>query len=526
MDLMKEFFKGITISEITSLSSGVIISCILTIVPSSAAIAQVDPLQDKLLTVYNTLRGRFEQILKPLARGNAGEVKIEKFEINDNSIDFYVKIHHYQVCTKTACSTGDTYDITKAIQGQIDIFNPYESIQKINFCVDLPPQVGGSACADTQEIQQIPVLITNSLIPIVKTVIPLDVVACARDPITIKPEAINLLEPIDQKLLNCVPKLSSIADAWKSRTDKIQSALSKLEIGNNGSSKECAVPRIVQDCAKWVRTFWGSRECIAPYARQDGCEQWVEKRVPAGVTQDGCNLWIQKRVPSGVTQDGCNQSIEKPISASATCTYDYTFNISTGESKPVFSCGRGGLGEYKIDASAFTTILNGEMPSLGQLLTSVSITSPMFSSNDRDEYQNVRKEIISKYQGSFIYFSSEAFVNWASVENQGANVIASVLTGGSYSAELVRQIEERLRTEVSFGMNTFLSQTAIQLSTEQIVSMMTNNKTIKLNGFNISVKVVNTPKINQKCMIQPRRECLPEIQSPRLGFAIIATPFK
>jgi len=71
-----------------------------------------------------------------------------------------------------------------------------------------------------------------------------------------------------------------------------------------------------------------------------------------------------------------------------------------------------------------------------------------------------------------------------------------------------------------------LSQTAIQLSTEQIVSMMTNNKTIKLNGFNISVKVVNTPKINQKCMIQPRRECLPEIQSPRLGFAIIATPFK
>jgi len=478
MDLMKEFFKGITISEITSLSSGVIISCILTIVPSSAAIAQVDPLQDKLLTVYNTLRGRFEQILKPLARGNAGEVKIEKFEINDNSIDFYVKIHHYQVCTKTACSTGDTYDITKAIQGQIDIFNPYESIQKINFCVDLPPQVGGSACADTQEIQQIPVLITNSLIPIVKTVIPLDVVACARDPITIKPEAINLLEPIDQKLLNCVPKLSSIADAWKSRTDKIQSALSKLEIGNNGSSriekleynltgnyislvalaqashtwnikecivprmvttystvnecavprmvttystvnecavprmvttyssvKECAVPRIVQDCAKWVRTFWGSRECIAPYARQDGCEQWVEKRVPSGVTQDGCNLWIQKRVPSGVTQDGCNQSIEKPISASATCTYDYTFNISTGESKPVFSCGRGGLGEYKIDASAFTTILNGEMPSLGQLLTSVSITSPMFSSNDRDEYQNVRKEIISKYQGSFIYFS-------------------------------------------------------------------------------------------------------------------------
>ena len=411
----------------------------------------------------------------------------------------------------------------------------------------------------------------------------LDVEACARDPLTTKPESINLLEPIDQKLLNCVPELSSIADKWRANADRIKSALGELRIGNNGTSsidkleynltgnyislscsaraahtwnikecavprmvttystvkecavprmvttystvKECAVPRMVQDCAKWVRTPWGSRECVAPTVRQDGCERWVEKRVPSGVRQDGCERWVEKQIPSGVRQDGCERWLEQPVSASATCTYNYTFNILTGESKPVFSCGQGALGEYKLDASAVTAILNGEMPTMGQLLTSVSITPPLFSDESRDEYHNIRNDIISKHSGSIVYFSSEAFVNWASAKNQGANIILSVLSGGSYGAEFARQVEERLRTELTY-MGTFASQTTVQLGAEQILSMMMGQGNMNLNGFDISVKVVNTPEVIQKCMIQPRRECSPEIQSPRLGFAIIATPTK
>jgi hypothetical protein len=216
---------------------------------------------------------------------------------------------------------------------------------------------------------------------------------------------------------------------------------------------------------------------------------------------------------------------ETSASASTTCTYNYTFNISTGESKPVLSCGRGALGEYKIDASAVTAILRGEMPTMGSLLNSISITPPLFSDNTRDEYQNVRNDMISKHQGSVVYFSSESFVNWASAENQGANIIVSALTVGSYGAELIRQIEQRLRTELTY-MGTFAAQSSIQLGSEQIVSMMTGKGTMRLQGFDISVKVVNTPKIIQKCMVQPRRECIPEIKSPRLGFAIIATPRK
>jgi hypothetical protein len=286
--------------------------------------------------------------------------------------------------------------------------------------------------------------------------------------------------------------------------------------------KECAVPRIVTGCKRWVSTPWG-KECAAPYPKQEGCNKWVEKKVPSGVRQEGCNKWVETQVPDGFYIERRTITPETSASASATCTYDYNFNISTSESKPVFKCGQGALGEYKLDASAVTSILNGEMPALGKLLTSVSITPPGFSDESRDEYHNIRNSIISSHSGSVVYFSSETFVNWASVENQGANVILSILSGGSFSAELARQIEERLRTELGF-MSVFFSQTAIDLGAEQIMSMLIGNKSMNLGGFDISAKIVNTPKIIQKCMIQPRRECSPEIQSPRLGFAIIATP--
>lgn len=405
----------------------------------------------------------------------------------------------------------------------------------------------------------------------------LDIEACARDPITSKPEVINLLNPIDQKLLNCVPDLSSIANQWRSQADKIKSVISRLEIGNNGNSniekleynltgnyislvasaraahtwtipavitdvpvpkfrtvrecgvpnmvttyrkvKECAVPKIGQTgCAKKILG-----ECVAPTFGKVGCNKWVETQVPNGVRQEGCKKWVETQVPDGFNIERRTITPETSASASTTCTYDYNFNISTSESKPVFSCGKGALGEYTLNASAVTSILSGEMPTLGKLLTCCSITPPLFSDESRDEYNNIRNSIISSHSGSIVYFSSESFVNWASVENHGANLIVTILSGGSFGAEFARQVEERVRTELGF-MGVFLSQTAVDLGVEQIASMLTGNRSMSLGSFNISAKLVNTPKIIQKCMVQPRRECSPEIQSPRLGFAIIATP--
>jgi hypothetical protein len=433
-----------------------------------------------------------------------------------------------------------------------------------------------------------------------------DLEACIKDPMTTKPEKIDLLQPIDQKLINCVPGLSNIADKWKSQSNKIQSVISKLEIGNNGSSsiekleynlignyislvapvkaahtwnikecavprmvptystvKECAVPRMVptystvKECAvpRMVTTYRTVKECAVPKmgqtgcakkvfgkciipiigqvgcvswvnkqipsgVRQDGCSSWLDKQIPSGVRQDGCSSWLDKQIPSGVRQDGCSSWLDKPISVSTTCTYDFTLNISTGESKPVFSCGRGSLGEYKVDASVVTAILNGEMPSMGKILTSVSFTPPLFTNADRDDYEKVKNKIISDHPDSIVYFSSQSFVNWASTKNQAANGVIAFVTGGSYGAEVIRQIEERLRTELTF-MGIFTTQTGMQLGTEQIVSMMTGKSTLDLKGYRVSVKVVNTPEIVQKCIVNG--DCIPAIKLPRLGFAIIAT---
>jgi peptidoglycan hydrolase CwlO-like protein len=60
--------------------------------------------------------------------------------------------------------------------------------------------------------------------------------ACAKDPMTSAPQTINLLQPIDQKMMNCIPKLDSIASQWQSKANGILSAIKGVKIGNQGES--------------------------------------------------------------------------------------------------------------------------------------------------------------------------------------------------------------------------------------------------------------------------------------------------
>ncbi|MFM5887429.1 MAG: hypothetical protein ACKOQS_03920, partial [Dolichospermum sp.] len=159
------------------------------------------------------------------------------------------------------------------------------------------------------------------------------------------------------------------------------------------------------------------------------------------------------------------------------------------------------------------------------LVTSFSYTPPLIKDENRDTYHDTKNNIIANHPNSIVYFSSESFVNWASVENSVLGIIASVFTGGGYSQELIRQMTEKLRTEVTF-MTVFASQTAINLGAEEIVKMMTENSTQNLGGYNVSVKVVDTPIMIRKCIVNTianTSDCMPEIPSPRLGFAVIAS---
>jgi hypothetical protein len=364
--------------------------------------------------------------------------------------------------------------------------------------------------------------------------------ACAKDPITSKPEVINLLQPIDQKMVNCIPNLDSIANQWQSKANSILSSLNTVKIGNQGendiekleyNTTGNTISLIVKVRAKhtWEKTI----PAVITKVPVDKW-RWVDVPYPDVRWDKKCRLGVCVKVPVPFTNHRKEKvpyvemelrtiTPEQVVSAtgSVTCKYDYTFNLSTLEQKPVFNCGQGDLGNYEINASAITKILSGEMPTLGSLLTSVNLTPPLFKDANRDEYQKIKNEIIASNPNSIVYFSSESFVNWASVENQAPNVITAVLSGGGYSAELVRQIEEKLRSELTF-MTAFASQTAINLGVEQIISMMTGSSTQNFGGYNVSVKVVNTPYVKKKCVVNG--DCTPEIESPRLGFAIIATP--
>lgn len=370
--------------------------------------------------------------------------------------------------------------------------------------------------------------------------------ACAKDPMTIKPHKIDLLQPVDQKMINCIPKLDSIASQWQSKANSIVSTVNKVRIGNDGESniekleynvdnQTIAFVLRIQAKHTWnvtipevkervpIPQFKTRKECAIPLMGQTGCRKKVfgECLLPI-FGQVDCKKWVAVKVPDGVKMEMRVITPAKTIkeSASTSCKYDYTFNLSTTEQKPIFNCDVGILGNYKLDASVITTILNGEMPTLGKLIDSVSITPPAFKDANRDEYETVKQKIIANHSNSIVYFSSQSFVEWASTKNQSANAILSIISGGSYSAELVRQIEERLRTELTF-MGIFTTQTGMQLGTEQIVSMMTGKGSLDLKGYRVSVKVVNTPEIIQKCLVTG--DCIPAIELPRLGFAIIAT---
>jgi hypothetical protein len=208
--------------------------------------------------------------------------------------------------------------------------------------------------------------------------------ACAKDPMTSAPQTINLLQPVDQKMINCIPRLDSIADQWRSKANSIQSAINQVKIGNDGTT---GVEKLEYNVTgNYISLVANARaahtwKVTIPEVKTDvPITKLVEKKVPYPDVR-----WHKKCKGSGrlkfcwkVPEYFTNYRIEKvPIvvmetriispertvseSASTTCSFDYTFNLSTREQKPIFRCGKGSLGSLTLDASAIISILNGEI---------------------------------------------------------------------------------------------------------------------------------------------------------------------
>ncbi|XWK85802.1 MAG: hypothetical protein U7127_16405 [Phormidium sp.] len=369
--------------------------------------------------------------------------------------------------------------------------------------------------------------------------------ACVKNPMTSAPQTINLLQPVDQKMINCIPNIDSIASKWQSKANNIRSLINKVKIGNQGNTgiekleynvggKMIYLVARVQAKHTWNVTMPAVRTDVpvtkyrwvdVPYPDVRWDQECVGRgrfRVCTKVPEYFTN-YRRERVPYTVMELR-TITPERTVShtASATCKYDYTFNLSTAEQKPIFNCGQGWSGNIKLDASAITSILNGKMPDLVNLVQSISFTPPLIKDANRDTYNDERNKMIANHSNSEVYFSSQSFVEWASAENHGLNIGVAAITGGGYSAEFMRQLQQRLTTELGF-LGTWASKTAVNLSLEQIVSMLTKGDVMNFGRFNVSVKAVNVPYVYQKCVVE-RGDCTPEIKSPRLGFAIIATP--
>ncbi|AFY36117.1 hypothetical protein [Calothrix sp. PCC 7507] len=353
--------------------------------------------------------------------------------------------------------------------------------------------------------------------------------ACLKNPMANKPQTINLLQPIDQKIVDCIPRLDSIASQWQSQSRSIASKVNRFTIGNQGNTsleklEYNVVGNTIYLVAKirpkhtWSVTIPATRMHV-PVTKYREVSYCVTKIMGT------CIGFETKKMPYVVMElQTVTPASTVSKTASVTCNYEYTFNLSTKERKPGFKCGQGWTGNIKLDASAITSILNGEIPGLGSLISNVDMTPPLLKDVTRDEYTTTRDNIIAQNPNSIVYFASESFVNWASVKTQAANVILTALSGGGYSAEFLRELEEKLRTELMY-MSNFASQTAINLSTKQILSMIQERKILNLDRYTFSVKVVDTPQVQQKCVVN-RSECTPPVKLSRLGFAIIATPSK
>ncbi|XHX76780.1 MAG: hypothetical protein RBJ76_20415 [Stenomitos frigidus ULC029] len=166
--------------------------------------------------------------------------------------------------------------------------------------------------------------------------------ACAKDPMTSKPQTINLLQPIDQKMMNCIPKLDSIAGQWQSKANGILSSINGVRIGNQGENDieklEYNVTGNTISLIAKVRAKHTWKETISAVKTKVPVDKWrwVDVPYPDVRWNRKCRLGVCVNVPEPFTNYRKERvpyvvmeirtTPEKVVSATAstTCKYDYT----------------------------------------------------------------------------------------------------------------------------------------------------------------------------------------------------------
>lgn len=324
------------------------------------------------------------------------------------------------------------------------------------------------------------------------------------------PTEIDLRQPISKQWVDCLPKLSAMAQRASGIAGKLDKVLDKLpNIGNEGNS---TINRVVYniplqqfDIRGQIRARHITETKVPDIRREKRC---IPKPWPAK------GKWCEE-VPVEV-----GTKIEKLVVYSATCNFTYTQNVVNGRVGGNTSCGQGAVGA-KIRFDAIASLLQGQMPSLSEVIRAVDFRTPVIKDASRDTYESVVANIMASHGQARVYFASKPFVQWASAEELGLSVLTAAITAGAATPVLMQKIEGQLRTEgTTFA--SWAASNAIQLGTEDLIKLFKDPGSLNLPKFRPTVKLLNVPIVWNKCLSSG--PCTGNINKPRLGFAIIFQP--
>jgi hypothetical protein len=325
------------------------------------------------------------------------------------------------------------------------------------------------------------------------------------------PNEIDLLKPIPHQWVDCLPSLSSVAERASGIASRMNSVLNRLpDIGNEGNGE---VERVVYNIP--LQQFEVSGKIRA--------RQVTDAKVPDVRRERKCvskpwplhGGWCHNVVVNVGTK------VERIITYSATCNYTYTQNVVNGRIGGKTGCGEGLVG-VKIRFDALASLLQGQLPSLSEVIRTVDFRVPGYKDASHDTYETIISKITADNPGARIYFSQPSFVQWASAEELGLSLLLEVVSLGSATPLLIEKIEGQLRTEGTVNFISWAASNAIQMGSEQFINLFKDPNSVKLPNFRPRLKLINMPMVWKKCLSSG--PCTVAVKTPRLGFAIIFEP--
>jgi len=344
------------------------------------------------------------------------------------------------------------------------------------------------------------------------------------------PEPVDLLNPTDPKLTRCLPGLDSVFSRSHSLSENIQRGVGKLDIGNQGSnsldSLTYSVARTEIEVRGTVRAKQITTIKVPVFATKSYTVNvpWVHVEMKRHCTSKPWGgAWcvnepvkvngVQAEVKTEKVQVGTRE--DKETLYSATCSYVYTLNTTSGRSDGGLNCGQGRVGVL-LNFGAIASVMQGEVPSLSELINTFDPKVPAIKDISEDTYESTVSSIREQNSDARIYFSHQPFVETASVENLGAEAILSVVTAGAATPLVMQQLEDALRGEFT-TFTSWAVQNGVEMSFEQFNNLV-SGQPVDLSGLHVGIKLLNIPVNQRKCILS---RCTPALPKPRLGFAIL-----